>query len=131
MRYFITIGSPECPHLGMPPLAKVRHNVEAVAVLLTSESQGYSRALAAAGAAAGHVIRGHQAQLSKWFLDEARTEADSVVIYVAGHGDSFGLFSAHSLLTSDTEPHNIDTVVKVEDLIERIFAAVRVRRTFC
>ncbi len=51
-----------------------------------------------------------------------------MVIYVAGHGDSFGRFSAHCLLTSDTEPHDIDTVVKVEDLIERIFSAVRYPR---
>jgi len=127
MRYFITIGSPECPHLGLPKLAKVGSDVEAVAELLNAESQGYSRALAAElplGTPSGVIKH----KLGKWFLDDARTEGDCVVIYVAGHGDSFGQFTAHCLLTSDTEPRNIDTVVKVEELIERIFAAVRYPR---
>ena len=127
MRYFITIGSPECPHLGLKPLAKVGSDVEAVAELLNAESQGYSRALAAElplGAPSGVIKH----KLGKWFLGDARTEGDCVVIYVAGHGDCFGQFNAHCLLTSDTEPRDIDTVVKVEELIERIFAAVRYPR---
>jgi NACHT domain/Caspase domain len=127
MRHFITIGSPECPLLGLRKLAKVEDDVKAVAELLGSESQGYGRALAAElplGTPSGVIKR----QLGKWFLDAARTEADCVVIYVAGHGDSLGQFSAHCLLTSDTEPRDVDTVVKVEELVERIFAAVRYPR---
>ena len=93
MRYFITIGSPDCPNLGLPPLAKVASDVEAVAGLLAEESQGYSRALAAElplGAPSTLIKR----ELGEWFLGDARTESDCVVIYVAGHGDSHGQFGA-------------------------------------
>ena len=92
MRYFITIGSPDCPLLGLPTLGKVGSDVEAVAGLLGAKPQGYSRALAAElplGAPSGVIKH----ELGEWFLGDARTEGDCVVIYVAGHGDSFGQFA--------------------------------------
>ncbi|MGO8900288.1 MAG: hypothetical protein ACLQU5_18330, partial [Isosphaeraceae bacterium] len=127
MRYFITIGSPECPYLGLPPLANVGSDVEAVAGLLGAKPQGYTRALAAElplGAPSGVIKH----ELGEWFLDDARTEGDCVVIYVAGHGDSHGQFGAHCLLTSDTKPRAIHTAVKTEELVDLILAATRYPR---
>src|SRR5262249_21911408 len=127
MRYFIAIGSPECPNLGVRPLEKVATDVEAVAQILSGKSQEYRRGLAselALGAPSTQI----KAALGDWFLDTDRTEGDCVVIYVAGHGDSHGQFNAHCLLTSDTKPRAIHTAVKTEELVDLIFAAARYPR---
>src|SRR5687768_973887 len=114
-RYVLTVGSPECPRLGLPPLRRVAEDVERVASFFTTPEQGCERALTAElplGASSGQI----RESLSAWFADADRRETDCVVLYVAGHGDAGTRFLDHCLLTSDSNPRRSDLALRTAEL---------------
>jgi WD40 repeat protein len=120
-RYMIAIGSPECLHMGLHRLEQVPSDVERMCEFFTSEIQGYKRVLAdeIPPGAPSRTIRD---QLVRWFSDPSRQETDCVVIYYAGHADTFGKFKDHYLYTSDSKPREIqNTAIKTASLPEILF----------
>lgn len=120
-RYLIAIGVPECPQLGLPPLAGVATDVTRIADLLTDVTQGYERVLddrIALGTTSGTML----AELHAWFGSAERSPDDYVVIYFAGHGEvSSGRFEEHCLLTSDAQDNRPDTVFRTAEFASIFF----------
>jgi WD40 repeat protein len=119
--YLITIGSPRCPGLGLPELARVESDVQRVSRLLTTLPQKYQHVLTEElpiGSSSQQIRTG----LASWFTADTRTEDEHVIVYVAGHGDSFGKFTDHCLLTADSLENRDDTVVRTAELPRFFFA---------
>lgn len=120
-RFLITIGSPECPRMGLNPLTRVGSDVKRIAELFTAPTQGYTHVLEEAiplGATAATIRK----QLSAWFADPKRTSEDCVVVYIAGHGDEAGRLGHHYLFTSDSaETELTETAIKTSSLAELFF----------
>jgi WD40 repeat protein len=120
-RYLLTIGSPRCPGLGLPELARVESDVRRVSGLLTTWPQEYQHVLTEELpiGSSSHQIR---TALASWFTADARAEDDHIIVYVAGHGDSFGKFPDHCLLTADSLENREDTVIRTAELPRFFFA---------
>lgn len=116
-RYLITIGSPECPGLGLSVLRRVPGDVERIAGFFTKPDQGYEQVLATEcplGATARQVEDG----VCAWFAREDRHESDCVVVYIAGHGDSGVKFRDHCLLTRDSDPRLPNSIIRTAELVQ-------------
>src|SRR3954468_17673933 len=119
-RYIITIGSPECPGLGLDVLRRVAEDVARIAHFFTRSDQGYEHALGTE-LPLGATARQIEDNLCAWFAREDRRESDCVVVYIAGHGD-FGLkFRDHCLLTSDSDPRLANSAIRTAELARWFF----------
>jgi Caspase domain len=123
-RFLITIGSPECPRLGLAPLARVAEDVRRVRQFFTSAEQGYEQVLAAEIPLAA-TARQIQDGLVAWFAREDGRDSDCVLVYVAGHGDFGEVFRDHCLLTVDSEQRLVNSIIRTGDLVRWMYGGGR------
>lgn len=119
-RYLITIGSPECPALGLSVLPRVAGDVQRITSLLTDPVQGYEHALAEE-LPLGATARQIEDSLCAWFASDQRSESDCVVVYVSGHGDSGAKFRDHCLFTRDSDPRRPNSIIRTAEMVRWFF----------
>jgi hypothetical protein len=112
-RYLIAAGTSHYPDIEKGDLPAVPDDIQRIVDCLTHKKLGYTRVLPEL--AQDPTSNQLRAALGNWFTDEARSPADQVVFYYAGHGESH--LNRHYLLTADSNLRQLSSkAFPAEDL---------------
>ena len=123
-RFLITIGQPDCPAFQCEHLERVSGDLARIGRFFCADNQRYEWALRneLRAATTAESIR---ATLGEWFATPERSPEDCVVIYWAGHGARVPRFNEHVLLTQNSRPEQLHTVIHTQDLVRLIYGSSR------
>ncbi len=112
---------PNAPHLDKPGLVEAR---DQIITLFTSEL-GYEHVHTLGPNPTKEQLPG---LLRTFCRDQARRPDDIVAVYITGHGEVLDDTHEHVLLTSDTDPDDVEDALRTAHLAQKMLQKTRVRR---
>jgi hypothetical protein len=120
-RYLITIGAPSCKALELPHLGRVESDVQEITHFF--EGQGYDRALANeinANSTPSQIKN----SMARWFSHPDRESSDCVVIYYAGHAETYGNRKKYHLCITNSDNNlgnKYDSLLEIESFVGNFY----------
>jgi hypothetical protein len=120
-RYLITIGAPSCEAMGLGHLDRVESDVKEISRFF--EGQGYDRALINEinpNSTPSQITN----SIKQWFSHSDRKPSDYVVVYYAGHAETYGNFKKYHLCVAKSDNNSsqkYDSLLEIKSLVESFY----------